>query len=323
MYAGQKVIDVHGHMTTPAKFRGFAMNLMTIRSPRNRFDMTDEELDRALGPHIDALDTRNIDFQLLSPRPVAMFQWESPHIQRQWASVTNDVLAQSVKLHPDRFGAVGQLPQQAKEDTSAVLDELDRCMKELGHVGVLINPDPSGERDTPGVDDKYWYPLYEKAQEYDAPLLLHPSISKDSRVRSIPHNYQINNVWEEYLATLLYIASDVFKDFPRLKVVICHGGGALSRHFDSDIRDGHPARREIQERFKDNLFFDTCIYDAAFMRTMVAHKGVDAAVFGTEIGAALRTDVVDLVDKVPELTTEDKIKIFNTNPLRVYSRLDA
>ena len=78
MFQGQKVIDLHGHMTTPAKFRGFAMNLMTIRSPRNRFEMTDEELDRALGPHIEALDTRNIDFQLLSPRPAAMFQWESP-----------------------------------------------------------------------------------------------------------------------------------------------------------------------------------------------------------------------------------------------------
>src|SRR5947207_11210310 len=91
MYQGTKVVDVHGHMTTPAKFRGFAMNLMTLRSPHNRFEMSDEELDRALGPHIEALDTRNIDFQLLSPRPVAMFQWESPHIQRQWATVTNDV----------------------------------------------------------------------------------------------------------------------------------------------------------------------------------------------------------------------------------------
>ena len=322
MYQGAKVVDVHGHMTTPAKFRGFAMNLMTIRSPQNKFEMSDEELDRALGPHIDALNQRNIDFQLLSPRPVAMFQWESPHIQRQWATVTNDVLAQSVKLHPDRFGAIGQLPQQAKEDTSAVLDEFERCM-ELGHAGVLINPDPSGERDTPGVDDKYWYPLYEKAQEHDAPLLLHPSITKDRRVRSIPHNYQINNVWEEYLATLLYIASDVFKDFPRLKVVICHGGGALSRHFNSDIRDGHPARSEIRERYKDNLFFDTCVYDFDFMRAMVNQKGVDAVMFGTEIGAALRVDVVDLIDKLPDISTDDKIKILNKNPLRAYSKVDV
>jgi predicted TIM-barrel fold metal-dependent hydrolase len=285
--------------------------------------MSDEELDRALGEHIAALDTRNIDVQLLSPRPVAMFHWESPHIQEQWCRVTNDVLAQSVRLHPDRFGGICQLPQSREFDTNNCLDELERSITELGMVGALINPDPSGERDVPGVDDKYWYPLYEKAQELDAPLLLHPSASKDPRVRRIPHNYQINNVWEEYLATLLYIATDVFKDFPRLKVVICHGGGALSRHFDSDIRDGHPARRDIQERFKDNLFFDTCVYDRDFMRTMLAHKGVDAAVFGTEIGAALRTDVVEIIDSVPDLTTEDKIKIFNTNPRRVYSRLKA
>ena len=323
MYQGQKVVDVHGHMTTPAKFRGFAMNLLTIRSPQNRFDMSDEELDRALGPHIEALDTRNIDFQLLSPRPVAMFQWESPHIQQQWCRVTNDVLAQSVRLHPDRFGGVAQLPQNSKMDTSACIAEFERAITELGLVGALINPDPSGERDTPGVDDKYWYPLYEKAQELDVPLLLHPSVTKDPRVTKIPHNYQINNVWEEYLATLLYIATDVFRDFPRLKVVICHGGGALSRHFDSDIRDGHPARREIQERFINNLFFDTCVYDFDFMRAMVNQKGVNATVFGTEIGAALRTDVVALIDSLPDLTVEDKIKIFNTNPLRVYSRVEV
>src|SRR3954467_13505256 len=109
MYQGAKVVDVHGHMTTPAKFRGFAMNLMTIRSPQNKFEMSDEELDRALGPHIDARIQRNIDFQLLSPRPVAMFQSWWPHIQRQWATVTDDVLAQTVKLHPAPQGGVGQL----------------------------------------------------------------------------------------------------------------------------------------------------------------------------------------------------------------------
>jgi len=194
-------------------------------------------------------------------------------------------------------------------------------VNELGAVGALLNPDPSGERDVPGVNEKYWYPLYEKAQALDVPLLVHPSITKDKRVRAIPHNYQINNVWEEYLATLLYIATDVFQVFPRLKVVICHAGGALSRHFNSDIRDGHPTREDIWDRYHDNLFFDTCVYDGAFMDTAVKQHGVDQMVFGTEIGAALRTDVVALIDELRDFSTEDKIKIFNTNPRRVYGRM--
>src|SRR5438045_3319132 len=273
MYQGQKVIDVHGHMTTPGKFRNYAMGLITIRSPQ-RFSMSDDELKGAVDEHVKALDVRNIDFQLLSPRPVAMLQWESPHIQVPWCRVTNDAIAQTTRLYPDRFGGIAQLPQTNESDTGNCIEEFERAVKELGMVGAVLNPDPSGQRDVPGVNEKYWYPLYEKAQELDAPLLVHPSISRDPRVRPIPHNYQINNVWEAYLATLLYIATDVFQVFPRLKVVICHAGGALSRHYNSDIRDGHPARQEIQEQFKDNLFFDTCVYDQSFLNTAVDHKGV-------------------------------------------------
>ncbi len=323
MYQGQKVIDVHGHMTTPDSFRNFAMTLMSLRSPgRQHYKLSDDELRESLLDHVAALDRRHIDYQLLSPRPVAMLHWESPHIQEQWCRVTNDVIAQSVRLFPDRFGGIAQLPQSNEHpDTSLLVEELERAVTELGMVGALLNPDPSGERDVPGVNEKYWYPLYERAQELDVPLLVHPSITKDKRVRVIPHNYQINNVWEEYLATLLYIATDVFEVFPRLKVVICHAGGALSRHFNSDIRDGHPPREEVREKLFNNLFFDTCVYDGAFMNTAVKQHGVDAMVFGTEIGAALRVDVVGIIDQLPELSTEDKVKIFNTNPKRVYRRM--
>ncbi|MSQ24392.1 MAG: amidohydrolase [Chloroflexi bacterium] len=324
MYKGQKVVDVHGHMTTPDRFRNYAMGLMSIRSPGTEpLKISDDELDHSLGEHVTALDKRNIDVQLISPRPVAMLHWESPHIQEQWCTVTNDVIAQTVRLHPDRFGGIAQLPQSNEHDTSNCTAELERCMTTLGFAGAVLNPDPSGMRDVPGVNEEYWYPLYEKAQELDAPLLVHPSITKDKRVRAIPHNYQINNVWEEYLATLLYIATDVFEVFPRLKVVICHAGGALSRHRDSDIRDGDPLRKDIQERFVNNLFFDTCVYDGSFMRAAVDQKGVDAMLFGTEIGAAMRTDVVSLIDALPSLTDEDKIKIFNTNPRRVYTHLEV
>ena len=320
MYQGQPVIDVHGHMTTPAKFRGYAMGLLTIRTP-SKFSMSDDELKKAVDEHVEALDVRNIDYQLISPRPVAMFHWESPNLQIPWCKVTNDVIAQTCRLYPDRFGGIAQLPQTSESDTHNCVEEFERAVTELGMVGAVLNPDPSGMRDVPGVNEKYWYPLYEKAQELDAPLLVHPSITRDPRVRPIPHNYQINNVWEEYLATLLYIATDVFQVFPRLKVVICHAGGALSRHFNSDIRDGHPTREDIWDRYHDNLFFDTCVYDGAFMDTAVKQHGVDQMVFGTEIGAALRTDVVGLIDELRDFSTEDKIKIFNTNPRRVYSRM--
>lgn len=367
MYAGKKVIDIHGHMSAPPQFRNYAMTLMTQRSPRNpKLRLSDELLDTSVGRHVRGLDARNIDVQILSPRPVAMIQWEQPHIQMQWAQTTNDVIAQMCKLYPGRFVGMAQLPQNSRMDTSNTVDELERCISELGFVGAIVNPDPSGQRDAPGVDSEYWYPLYERAQELDAPLMIHPSVSKDPRIVGVPHNYQINNVWEEYLACQLYIHSDVFKSFPRLKVTVCHGGGAISRHFNEDQRQG-PTRQEIRERFADNLYYDTCGYDLDWMTGTIRQKGVDSMLFGTEVGGVggedgegggggpdgqearpraveggeggsprrsggvrvnpatgkAPNDVVALIDAVPDLTIEDKIKIFNTNVRKVYTRLQV
>ena len=58
-----------------------------------------------------------------------------------------------------------------------------------------MNPDPGADGQTPGLDNEdYWYPLYEKAEELGAVLMVHASISRDPRVWNIPQNYQINNV---------------------------------------------------------------------------------------------------------------------------------
>ena len=68
MYQGQKVIDVHGHMTTPDSFRNFGMTLMTLRSPgRQVYKVSDDELRESLVEHIEALDKRQIDYQLGEP----------------------------------------------------------------------------------------------------------------------------------------------------------------------------------------------------------------------------------------------------------------
>src|SRR5262249_28274936 len=131
--------------------------------------------------------------------------------------------------HPDRFLGIAQLPQSSTLDTSNCVAELSRCVEELGFVGALVNPDPAGDRQTPGMNAEYWFPLYDRAQALDAPLIVHPSISRDPRLAIIPHSYQYNNVTEEALAVLLLEHSGVFETFPRLKIVVCHCGGALNR----------------------------------------------------------------------------------------------
>lgn len=326
MFAGKKVLDVHGHMSTPPEFRAFGYNLISLRSPGDRSEsISEERLDTALKRHLNVMDERNIDVQLLSPRPVAMMHWESAFLVEKWTTFTNDTIAKSCQMYPDRWYGIAQLPQNKSISTANCVDELERCVKELGFAGALINPDPGGDRGTPGVHSEYWYPLYEKSQELDAPLILHPSISCDPRIEIVPHNYQINNVTEEWVAQQLYLHSDVFKTFPRLKVVICHCGGALNRFIERD------ARHAGGTKWENNLFFDTCAYEEAFLAAAITQKGVDQMLFGTEApgsGGAVRPDtgrpsddLVPVIDKIDFLSQEDKLKIFNLNVKKVFTRL--
>ncbi len=320
MFEGKKVIDVHGHMSTPPDFRAAVAGMVSQNTPPHGLEISDEKLEGAQKRHLDLLDDHNIDYQLLSPRPIAMWHWMRPFLQHAWSTMTNDIIAQIIKLHPDRFGGVAQLPQSRDEDTSYVLDEFERSVKELGFVGALINPDPSGDRMTPGISEKYWYPVFEKAQALDAVLMVHPSLTYDKRVEPIPANYQVNNVVEEFIAMQLLEHGNVFNDFPKLKMFVCHGGGALHRFIPEDRHRG-------QKDLTNNLWFDSCILEKNVLAAMIKQKGASQVVFGTEApgsGGAKRPetdkagdDLVPVIGEFDFLSSADKAAIFHDNALNM------
>jgi len=308
-------------MTTPPSFRGTIANWVSQNTgPSNHGvfpEISEEAMATANKRHLDMLDDHSIDFQLLSPRPIAMWHWLRPHLQYDWTHYTNDTIAQIMKQFPDRFGGIAQLPQNRDLDSSYLIEELERAVKELGFVGALVNPDPGGDRGTPGLDNKeYWYPLYEKAQELNAVLMIHPSVSYDPRFETVPSNYQMNNVIEEYIAMQLLEHGRVFDDFPKLKVFVCHGGGALHRFIEEDY---HRGKRDLT----NNLWFDSCMLEANVLATMIKQKSPQQVVFGTEApgsGAAKRSDtgkpgddLVPVIGGFDFLSDEDKNDIFYDN----------
>jgi predicted TIM-barrel fold metal-dependent hydrolase len=359
MYQGIPVIDVHGHISTPPQFRAFAYNLIALRPPgMTRLKLKDEAFGPALQRHLRIMDERNIDVQLVSPRPIGMMHWERARLVHTWTRVTNDVIAQICRLHPNRFIGVGQLPQNSYEDGGFAVEELERCVKELGFVGAILNPDPGGDRRTPGVDEAYWHPLYARAEALGATLVVHPSITRDPRLERIKSGYQFNNLTEETLATLLYEQSDVFARFPRLKVVVCHCGGSPRRL----LQKGLPLDAVAQERGRGqvvgasgehgggqaepdadwegqppldvsgNLFFDTCAYDPYFLDASIRQRGVSQMVFGTEApgsGSSQRNpatgrpadDVLATLEQLGWLTPEEIGRIVHGNALEVFPLL--
>ena len=136
-------------MTTPAPFRQFLAETVSQNTSGRKLEMTDEQLANAQQRHLKFMDDRNIDIQLIGPRPIAMWHWMRPFLQEYWCRVTNDVIARIVKLHPDRFRGMAQLPQSKEKDTRSCIAELERCIKDLGFVGAYLNPDPAGDKNLP------------------------------------------------------------------------------------------------------------------------------------------------------------------------------
>jgi predicted TIM-barrel fold metal-dependent hydrolase len=330
VYDDVPVLDVHGHVSVPMAANSFLMLMMGSNTPMDSpigepvagpARVTLDDFRAAAAGHVKYLDDRNVDVQVIGPRPFLTMGWMEPHLVPAWSRYVNDMIHQQCEFFPGRFLGACLLPQiSTAPDISNCISELNRCVLEYGFVAAYASPDPAGRRDTPGMHEPYWYPLYERCQELDIPIIVHGTNSLDPRFRVVPHNYQLGFLTEQYLAGQFLGHSDVFERFPALRVIICHCGGALDRFIPTDH---HLPQKDLSA----NLFYDTCGYDLVFLEAAIRQRGVDRMVFGTEApgsGRAVRPetgrtsdDLVPIISSFEFLTAADKKKIFNETPARV------
>jgi predicted TIM-barrel fold metal-dependent hydrolase len=112
--------------------------------------------------------------------------------------------------------------------------------------------------------------------------------------------------------------------------VFVDSGEFAGGQFGMQVKRARPDKPELH----DNLFFDTCAYDPHFLAAALRQRGVDRMVFGTEVpgsGSHLRNpstgkpadDVLALLEGFDFITDEERIRIINDNPRRVFPRLSA
>lgn len=332
MYNDLKVFDVHGHVSHPFDGMGRMMLFMqamngALPSPIGTPGAADaglgeEDFAVTVGNHVAQLDDRGIEVQVIGPRPFLMMGFVGEQILPAWTRLVNDAIHLQCQMFPDRFIGAAQLPQLAgADDTSHCLAELDRCVDELGFQGVYLSPDPEGRRNSPGMHDPYWYPVYEACQERGLTIIVHGTNCNDPRFEPVPHSYQLGFVSEQYWANQILSHSDVFEKFPELKVIICHCGGALDRWIPNDP---HLAQKDLS----NNLFYDTCAHDKPYLECAIKQRTPDRMCFGSEVpgsGGALRQDtgrpaddLVPVIGGFDFLTEDEKATIFHGNPLRLF-----
>jgi len=230
------IIDCHGHYTTEPKdlhrFRAEqtkAVKDKTAMPSRASLKMSDDEIRESLEANQIRLQReRGTDLTIFSPRASGMgHHVGDENVSIEWTQICNDLIHRCVTLFPKNFIGVCQLPQSPGVAPGNSAKELERCVKELGFVGCNLNPDPSGVYfNSPPMTDKWWYPFYEKMVELDVPAMVHVSGCCNPAMHTTG-SYYLN---ADTMAVMQLILSDVFKQFPKLKLIIPHGGGAVPYH---------------------------------------------------------------------------------------------
>jgi len=334
------IIDCHGHYTTAPDALGEYRQQQKadlaseplFEHVKGVIDISDDQLRDSLeGAQLKLQNERGSDVTIFSPRA----SWMGHHIGNQstskfWTEHCNDLIYRITELYPKNFIGVAQLPQSPGASLEASAAELARCVNELDFVGCNLSPDPSGGHWTaPPLDDRYWYPVYEKMSELNVPAMVHVSASCNPCFHTTGSHY----LGADTAAfQQLMMAKTLFKDFPDIKFIIPHGGGAVPYHWGrfrglSDMM----ALQPLDQFVKGNVYFDTCVYHQEGIDLLVDVVPVENILFASEMVGAVRgidpqtgfyfDDTKRYIDACA-LSDEDRQRVFSGNARAVYGRLD-
>jgi 4-oxalmesaconate hydratase len=331
------IIDIHGHYTTePAAMHQYRDKQLAgladpARRPTSLPRFSDEELIASVQPQLDFQRQRGTDLTIFSPRASGMGHHVGTEaVGKTWTRLSNDLIHRICTLLPDNFVGVGQLPQVPGVSPANCFEEMERGVNELGFVGFNLNPDPSGGYWTdPPMTDRHWYPIYEKLCALDVPAMIHVTGSCNPNFHATGAHY-ING---DTTVFMQLIQGDLFKDFPELKFVIPHGGGAVPYHWGRYRGIAQDMKKPLlTEHLLKNVFFDTCVYHQPGIDLLSKVIPVENVLFASEMVGAVKSrdpetgeyfdDTKRYVDALTGLDDKARAAIFEGNARRVYPRLD-
>lgn len=326
------IYDVHAHYTQASPkldaWRGRQISHQN-KPTKSALGISDDEIVQSLRGNIQQMKDRGIDRLMFSPRASGMgHDFGDALISRYWTEVNNDLLHRVCTLFPEQFSPVCQLPQTPGVDPSNCCEELERCVRDMGFVACNVNPDVSGglQPFTPSLGSEWWYPLWEKMVSLDVPGMIHASSTRNP-AQHVNGSHYIN--WDT-AAVVELCDSRVFDDFPKLKLIIPHGGGAIPYQWRRHVALHELGHKRPFEEMVRHLYFDTALYDQDSIELLIRRMGPDHVLYASEMfGTAKATDpatgrcyddTVSLVKSISWLGEEDRRKIFEENARRLYTR---
>src|SRR5699024_5808763 len=228
----EPVIDIHAHLMAPAATeliqRHYSPDTNLANEPYDLYGgeasrVQNRQLGSKLLPRLRgtdervvAMDAMGVDVQVLASFVTQNYYWTEADLGQQLARLQNDRLAEAAEEHPGRFVAIGTVPMQ---HTASAVAELEYVVETLGFKGVQISSNINGI----DLDDPRFRPFFQRAQELDAVVQIHPSgFTEGRRLDDWFFTNIIGNPLDSSIALSRLIFSGRLEEFSDLKLVVVH-----------------------------------------------------------------------------------------------------
>ncbi|HZU87736.1 MAG TPA: amidohydrolase family protein [Stellaceae bacterium] len=286
-----------------------------------------ERLDDVGALRLKEMDEAGIDIQVLSHASPSLQKLDAETAMRLARGV-NDRLAETVRAHPDRFAAFAALPTP---DPKSAADELERTVTRLGFKGAMVHGLTGGLF----LDDKRFWPVFERAEALDVPLYLHPSAPHPAVIEAYYKDYVerfpmiLRAAWGFTVETatqgIRMILSGAFDKYPRLKIILGHLGEglpfylwrinmALGRAGNQALS---PDGKTFRDYFCEHFYITTSGFfsDPALLCCMM-EVGIDRILFSVDYPFVANPPGTKWLETLP-ICAEDKRKLLNGNARRL------
>ncbi len=274
---------------------------------------------------IAEMDAAGIDMQVLSLNAPGNEQLE-PAESAALARASNDFLHEAVRKHPDRFAGLAALPTLMPDKAAA---ELDRCVRQCGFRGALINGHSRGRY----LDDPFFSPIFESAVALNVPIYLHPTQPPQAVVDAQFSGFapQVSWVfstsgWGWHIETAVHvirlILGGVFDRFPKLQIVVGHLGEGLpfmlprlDRNFPTAMTK---LQRSLGEYLRQNVHytFGGFNFPATFL-DLLLEVGADRIMFSVDHPYGSMAQARAFLEQIPA-SAADKERIAHGNAEKLF-----
>lgn len=250
---------------------------------------------------IHECDTHGVHQQVLSIIPVLFYYWTKGSDGLETSRYFNDFIAEVVSRHPQRFIGLGTIPLQ---DPDLAIQEMERCMKELGMVGVEIGSHVNQWN----LNDPALMPFYEAAERLGACIFVHPweMMGSDEMARYwLP--WLVGMPAETSRAICSMIFGGVFEKFPNLRVAFAHGGGSFPATI-ARIEHGFNVRPDLcaidndksPRSYLGKFWIDSLVHDERILDYLIDLVGADRIALGSDYPFPLGEEIPGkLIEHMP------------------------